>query len=359
MVYIASIGKGIPPYEMTQNDVKAIVQEVFKDNRALSKLMPIFDHAQINTRQFAVEKDWYLRRQGFEGKNRLYLKNAVSLSLQAIDKCLEATGDMIDYADIDAIVYVSSSGIATPSLDAYIMNERDFKEDTIRMPLWGLGCAGGAIGLSRASDWLKANPQSTAIVVCCELCSTTFQHDDQSVSNIVGTALFGDGASCALLIGENSPFKDLLPDNLLSIKGSSSMLMKNSLDIMGWNVKDSGFDVIFSKDIPKLVPSIWKGHLVKFLQMNKLELEDLSTIIAHPGGRKVLEAMKESLDVKRPMLSHSYEVLRNHGNMSSCTVIYVLDNWMQSGIHTEGRRAVLSSLGPGFSSEMMLMEGSS
>ena len=226
----------------------------------------------------------------------------------------------------------------------------------MRMPLWGLGCAGGAIGLSRAYDWLKAHPTSTAIVVCCELCSATFQHDDHSMSNIVGTALFGDGASCALLIGEKSPYKKALSDTLLSIKASSSVLLKNSLDIMGWEVNDTGFEVIFSKEIPKLVPKIWKSHLVNFLHANQLELTDLSSIIAHPGGRKVLEAMTASLQLNASMLSHSYDVLREHGNMSSCTVIYVLEKWMQTQTNTKEDTAVLSALGPGFSSEMLLVE---
>src|SRR5699024_10087982 len=154
---------------------------------------------------------------------------------------------------IDMIVFVSSTGIVTPSLDAYILNNRSFREDVIRMPLWGLGCAGGAIGLSRAFEWIKLHTNKVALIVCCELCSLTFQKKEISTSNIVGTAIFGDGVGATLLISSESIYKYRLQKNKLKIKNTSSYTKKDSTSVMGWDLTNNGLEVIFSKRIPKLI----------------------------------------------------------------------------------------------------------
>ncbi|MBO1004618.1 type III polyketide synthase [Pseudogracilibacillus auburnensis] len=359
MVFVGSVGLGIPEHHVTQEEVKKLVQHIFLSNRKLRKLLPVFDNAKVASRQLVVDKSWFKKEHTFAEANQLYFSSAKQLSLQAIDSCLksELLTDPIPYDAIDMIVFVSSTGITTPSLDAYLLNERPFREDIVRMPLWGLGCAGGAIGLSRAFEWIRLHPEKVALVVCCELCSLTFQKNDFSTSNLVGTAIFGDGAGATILIGERSPFKEQLTKKL-RIKNTHSFTKKNSTTVMGWDVTANGLEVIFSKRIPKLVESIWKDHVLNFLKKEQMDVHHLSAIIAHPGGRKVLEEMERTLRIQQNLLHHSYTVLKNHGNMSSATVLYVLKKWFQNKRDEdfEKKLGILCALGPGFSSELLLLE---
>lgn len=360
MVYIGSVGLGIPPHHLTQEETKQLIKDIFLKEQ-VNKLLPVFDNAKIKERQFVVDIDWIKQDYSFKETNERYVTYAKELALQAIDSCLNSNELLIapiPYDAIDMIVFVSSTGIVTPSLDAHLFNERSFREDVVRMPLWGLGCAGGAMGLSRAYEWIQLHPDKTAIVICAELCSLTFQKEDHSTRNIVGTALFGDGVAASLLIGSESRYLEYLPVNKLQIKGTSSFTKKNTTDVMGWNVTNSGFEVIFSKRIPRLVKSLWKEHVSEFLQKNNRTVEDLSAIIAHPGGRKVLEEMESAFSIDRKLLNYSYNILENHGNMSSATVLYVLNKWLKDSIDKTflKKEGILSALGPGFSSELLLME---
>lgn len=359
MANISSVGVGIPSYEIKQEEVKDLVRNLFPySKRKMDRLIPVFDNANIQKRQLVVEKDWFLEEHPFEEKNNLYMKYAEEQSLKAIDHCLDNDNHLessIPYKAIDLLVYVSSTGIATPSLDVQIINKRPFREDIARMPLWGLGCAGGAIGLSRVYDWISANPTKTALLVCCELCSLTFQKEDVKKSNLIGTALFGDGAAALLVMGEDSSHLSKSKGTQPKIKQVHSYTKKNSMDVMGWKVSNTGLEVIFSKSIPSLVNSMWKKHVQEFLNYHGLTEPDIHSFIAHPGGKKVLEAMKEALNTSVNKLSHSYEVLKNHGNMSSVTILYVLNEWMKDSIPDQSY-SILSALGPGFSSELLLLE---
>lgn len=358
MTYICSVGQGIPEHVVSQEQVKTLIQDIFPfTERKISKLLPIFDNAQIKKRQLVVGEEWFKEDHTFEEKNEKYQTYALKYSLEAIDDCLlnEELMQAIPYKAIDMIAFVSSTGMATPSLDAYILNERPFREDVVRMPLWGLGCGGGASGIGRAAEWLKAHPEKSALVICCELCSLTFQKDDLKMSNVVGTALFGDGVAAVLLLGEKSPYMTYRKRVVPKVTHMSSYTKKGSLDIMGWDITNRGFEVIFSKNIPKLVHSIWKDHLYTFLKEANVQQSDIHSLIAHPGGRKVLEAMRQTLHISKEKLVHSYDVLANHGNMSSATVLYVLKEWLNERVQRK-EKSILSSLGPGFSSELLLLE---
>lgn len=358
MVRIASVGIGQPTYEMTQEEVCTIVENIFTTERkTLQKIRSIFHNANIDRRQFVVKKDWFLHDHSFRKKNERYKNEALHYSLRAIDDCLQNDTFLdgnVPYEEIDLLVFVSNTGIVTPSLDAYIISERPFSEHIQRMPLWGLGCAGGAIGLSRATDWLRSHPTKTALVICCELCSLTFQRHDKSLKNIVSTALFGDGVAATLLVGNRSSYVKNIKTKTATIRSSSSYTRKNSTHIMGWDISENGFDVIFSKRIPMLVRTIWKKHLDYFINEQQLSLDTISTVLAHPGGRKVLEEMVRHLRGDATILHYSYDVLKRHGNMSSATIMYVLRKWLPHV--TENERAILCALGPGFSSEVMLLE---
>lgn len=358
MVFVASVGRGVPKHHMSQEEVKNFITSLFPHNRKLTKLLPVFDNAMVERRQFVKDISWYKGNHDFQTTNDTYISEAKQLMLEAIDQCLALDQQTpFPVEAIDAIIFVSSSGIATPSLDAHIMNERDFREDVVRMPLWGLGCAGGASGLARGYEWLKCYPTKSVLVICCELCSLTFQKQDQSMSNLVGTAIFGDGAAATLLVGEESPYQNLVKQKI-QIKKTSSFTKKNSLRIMGWNVTNTGFEVIFSKKIPSLVLNLWKNHVQTFLREENLRVQDIADIIAHPGGRKVLESIEEAIHIEGKKLQVSYNVLQQHGNMSSATVLYVLKKWMkmENKPLNENKQAILCALGPGFSSELLLLE---
>ncbi|MFS0672632.1 type III polyketide synthase [Ornithinibacillus sp. 179-J 7C1 HS] len=358
MTIICSVGRAIPKYEITQNRIKDIVQTIFDfSDREKNRLLPVFDNAAINARQFVVEEDWFLQEHSFEERNRLYHKFAIEYSVVAMDECLKNTNLFHDitYEDIDLLAFVSSTGVSTPSVDTYLMNRRPFRSNVERMPLWGLGCAGGAIGLSRVHNWLKANPTKTALLVNCELCSLTFQRTDNKKSNLIGTALFGDGISSVLLIGEKSPFRKSLAKPSPHIKTYSSYTKKNSTDVMGWKVINTGFEVIFSKSIPALVNTLWKDHMGEMLQNFSVNIGDITSVIAHPGGKKVMEAMMDALHISEEQLKYTLQILKDHGNMSSTTVLYVLQKWLSEDIQI-GNKGVLTALGPGFSSEILLLE---
>lgn len=362
MVYISSVGLGIPKVTLNQADAKLLVEDIFhKEKQKVKKLLPIFDNANIKTRQLATKIEWYKQPQNLKERNNVYIDEAISLSLKAIDECLQhhVLNKGVPYEAIDLIVFVSSTGMATPSIDSYLINERPFKESIVRMPLWGLGCGGGAMGISRAIEWLQQDPTKTAIVVCAELCSLTFQQEDFSTSNIVGTALFGDGVAATLLVGEQSPYKNNLREMKLKAEAVSSFIKKGTVDIMGWHVMNTGFEVIFSKKIPRLVKSIWKQHFEQFLQQLNISVNDLHSLVAHPGGRKVLEEMEKVVKSKVSLLQNSYDVLQHHGNMSSATVMYVLKKYIETSVENIANEskswAILSALGPGFCSELLAL----
>ncbi|GIO28415.1 type III polyketide synthase [Ornithinibacillus bavariensis] len=354
MAIIRSVGTGIPKYEISQTRVKDLVQHIFSySERVIERLLPVFDNAAIKHRQLVVPEEWFLSEHSFEERNRLYHQLAIQYSLEAMDHCLEQT--TINYDEIDMLVFVSSTGVSTPSIDTFLMNKRPFRRNVERMPLWGLGCAGGAIGLSRVHNWLKANPEKTALLVNCEICSLTFQRGDHKKSNIIGTALFGDGISAVLLIGEKSKYREEQNKLLPMIKSYSSYTKKDSTDVMGWGVVNSGFEVVFSKSIPALVETIWKDHMLSFMEVEQVEIEDIKGFIAHPGGKKVLDAMKQSLHIHPEKLKYSEKVLNDHGNMSSATVQYVLQRWLKEDMKS-GDKGIVCALGPGFSSEIILVE---
>lgn len=352
----------MPNVTLHQADAKQLVEEIFHTKKQkVKRLLPIFDNANIETRQLATNIEWYKQPQNLEARNKVYVEQTINLSLKAIDECVhhQVLEKNIPYEAIDLIVFVSSTGMSTPSIDAYLINERPFKESIIRMPLWGLGCGGGAMGISRAVEWLQQHPTKTAVVVCAELCSLTFQQHDFRTSNIVGTALFGDGVAATLLVGDDSPYKNNLPEVKLKAESVSSFIKKGTANIMGWHVTSTGFEVIFSKKIPRLVKSIWQQHFTQFLQGLHISIDELHSLVAHPGGRKVLEEMEKVVEGKASLLQNSYDVLKHHGNMSSATVMYVLKKYIESSfknIDNESKRwAILSALGPGFCSELIAM----
>lgn len=361
MPKVLSIGKFNPPNEITQEATIEFAKELFHDSFSdIDRLLKVFNNGLIEKRNFSSSIDWYKRNHTFEEKNNIYIEHAINYGVEAIKHCLSEPTFLknpIEVKEIDAIYFISSTGISTPSIEARIMNELPFSPHTKRIPIWGLGCAGGAAGLSRAYEYCKAFPQSKVLVLAVELCSLTFQKNDHSKSNLIGTSLFADGVACACVVGdevETSLYSRLkwLPD----IVGTLSTLMSESEDVMGWDVKNEGLHVIFSKDIPTIIRSWLKENVLYFLGCHDLTLEDIKHFIAHPGGKKVLEAYEQSLGFSKDKTQISLDVLRNHGNMSSVTVLYVLNEYMKLSDLNKGEYGLAAALGPGFSSELLLLQ---
>ncbi len=352
MSKVISVGTADAAYKFPQNEVKDFVHQLFTNAREdIERMINVFDNSQIETRHFAQPKEWAGRTHGFRERNELYVKNACALSSEATRNCIKKIS--ADLPDFDHIIFVSSTGISTPSIDAFLINELKLGSHIKRTPIWGLGCVGGAVGLSRAFEYARAFPKSAALLIAVEICSLAFQRDDFSKSNIIATSLFSDGAAAALVVGPEHRLFDCRGVNLID---SLSTTFYNSLDVMGWEVVDTGLKVIFSKDIPTIARKYVKPNIMELLYKHNLTLGDIKHFITHPGGPKVISAYEESLGLPTGSLELSRKILREHGNMSSPTVLYVLNEFLQNRKYSSGDYGLISALGPGFSSEIILFQ---
>ncbi|KOP83171.1 type III polyketide synthase [Cytobacillus solani] len=359
MPSIVSVGEAIPKHILKQDEVMIFAKELFSESfRDIGRLLNVFHNGQIEKRHFVKGMDWFREDRSFKERNDAYIDGAVELGIEAIENCLKSNRFLkkeISTNDIDAIFCISSSGLATPSIEARIMNKLPFAPHTKRIPIWGLGCAGGASGLSRAYEYCLAFPDAKVLVLTIELCSLTFQRNDRSKSNLIGTSLFADGVACTLVTGDHTDkasFQRLECSPL--IIATQSTLLPDSLGIMGWEVKNEGLYVVFSKDIPSIVEGWLKPNVTSFLSEQQMGIKEIQHFIAHPGGKKVLDAYVQSLGIDPSMTNKSLEVLKSYGNMSSSTILYVLKRFMEEG--RAGDYGLATALGPGFSSELLLLK---
>lgn len=357
MPKIASISTYNPPYTLHQSNIEQLTKELFQNKiTQLDRLLKVFDNGDIETRNFCVPLEWHQQVHSFEERNNLYIELATKYSIEMIQACIQNNtflSNPIALEEIDAIIFISSTGISTPSIDARIMNHLPFSDRTKRLPIWGLGCSGGVAGVSRAFDYCKAHPTAKVLVVALELCSLTFQPNDYCKSNLIGASLFADGAACVLVCGDEADIQTTR--TVPSIINTASKWMPNSENIMGWDVKDSGLHVVFSKSIPSVITK-WLGPFIHaFLGEHQLSTNDITHFIAHPGGKKVLKAYEETLQLTEQHTAISRKVLKYHGNMSSPTVLYVLEQFMLQN-YACSDYGLLVAVGPGFSGEAVLLQ---
>jgi Predicted naringenin-chalcone synthase len=356
MAKVVSVGIADVSYKASQSEAKDFIYQMFSRRREdMERMITVFDNSMIESRHFIQPKEWFSRPHGFVERNELYVKNALALALGATRRCLE--GANAGPSDFDHIIFVSSTGIATPTIDALLINELKLDPHLKRTPLWGLGCVGGAVGLSRALEYTRAFPGSAVLLIALEICSLAFLRDDYSKSNIIATALFSDGAAAVLVAGKEH--KGLWVESRESAAGvnlidSYSTTYYDSLDVMGWEIVDTGFKAIFSKDIPTIVRKYVRANIEELLEKHNLRLSDIKHFVVHPGGQKVINAYEESLGLSNGAFGYSRKVLREHGNMSSPTVLYVLKEFLDDGKFSRGDYGLISALGPGFSSELIL-----
>ncbi len=345
---------------MRQEETVAFARDLFGKSFAdIERLLGMFDNSLIEQRHFSMPKEWYSQPHALEERNDLYIKLATEFGIAAISDCLsseEFLDGNVATEEIDAIFFISTTGMATPSIEARIMNRMSFSPHTRRIPIWGLGCAGGAAGIALAGEYCRANPRAKVIVLALELCSLTFQLSDLSKSNLVGTSLFADGVACLLVAGDEAKISVPADHSCRPfIRSSRTTLKPNSERIMGWDVRNEGLYVVFSRDIPAVIRSWLKDNIVEFLASENLSMSDIRHLIAHPGGRKILEAYQDSLNIPEEMTQIPRAVLRDHGNMSSPSIVYVLKEFMSKQLG-RGEIGLMTALGPGFSSELLLLE---
>ena len=340
---IISVATAVPKYKINQSDVEKLAARVFDTSMdEFSRLAPVYGNAAIQTRYSCVPLEWYEQPCPFSERNKLYQENAVELLAEAGQKALEKAH--LTFDDIDGLVVVSSSGIATPSLDALLMEKLHLKRNMERLPIFGLGCVGGVLGLARTAQLARGTPDKRYLYMVVELCGLDFIHSDCTKSNVIATALFADGASAAVISCKGDG---------AAIIGWGEHTWPDSLDIMGWDVSEEGLRVIFSKDIPTIVRRDMRQVVDKFLASQKLEIKDIVEFLCHPGGAKVLDAIEVALDIPSGNLQHSREVLRDYGNMSAATVMFVLEAGLRS---PRTGYTLLSSFGPGFTAGFVLLQ---
>lgn len=348
MPYIASAAKINFKHKADQLQVKERVREMFAPTfPQIERLIAAFDNTEIITRNFCQPLSWYSEPNSFEQRNSTYIEISLENSIIALEQACQRAGVTPD--ELTDIYFVSTTGLATPSIDARIINKMGLNPNINRTPIWGLGCAGGVSGLAKAATAAQANPNAIIAFIAIELCSLTLIRTDFSKSNFIGSSLFSDGVCACIIKGDQHA-----ADQPLQYIAAGSKLYPDSLDVMGWDFNDEGFKVLFSKDIPAIIHQYVKDDIETFLAKNGLGLSDIKSFIFHPGGKKVLDAYNDALQIDGDFLKHTREVMSDYGNMSSATVLYVLERFMQQGM--ESGYALMLAMGPGFSSEMVLLK---
>ena len=349
VVEVASVATALPRHALSQETMLARVRDIFPH---LSHLEPVFANTGIEQRHMCMPLDWYIADHGWPIRAEVYAREATALIEQAAKEALASAG--LEAGDIDAIVTASTTGLCVPSLDARLMNRMGFRADTQRLPLFGLGCAAGVSGLARCCQIAHSLGQCNVLLLAVELCSLNFRLSDPSKAMFISSALFGDGAAALVLRGREpealSHQKTAAPPRIIA---TGEHLWTKSEDLMGWSVEDDGFGVVISTRIPSFARSELAEAASAFLAKHELELRDLDGFILHPGGRKVLEAMSSVFGIEGDELRHSWDVLRDCGNMSSPTVLFVLQRAIQSG--AKGLH-LMAALGPGFTIAFALVE---
>ncbi len=351
MPFIAATSKIDLPFKIEQQEAKKHALEMFSTNfPEANRLIFAFDNTEIKYRNISKPLTYYTTPNTFEERNEEYINSTLEYSVQAIEDCVVKAG--IAKEAITDIIFVSTTGLATPSMDALIINKLRLNPHINRTPIFGLGCGGGVSGMAKANTVAKANPDAVVLLVAVELCSLTLIKSDYSKSNFIGSSLFSDGVAASIVKGDNHN-----NNTGVNYVASSSKLYYDSLEVMGWEFQDTGFKVLFSKDIPTFINEHIKEDIDQFLAQQQLKLSDIKNFVFHPGGKKVLDAYADALGVEGDFMKKTREVMHDYGNMSSATVLYVLEKFMREGF--EDGYGLMLSMGPGFSSEMVLLKSES
>jgi alkylresorcinol/alkylpyrone synthase len=304
---------------------------------------------QVGGRYLALPLDEYLPLERFADRNEAFNRVSLEVGELAVRRALDAA--RLEPRDVDHLFFVTVTGIATPSLDARLMNRLGLRPDVKRTPIFGLGCVAGAAGTARASDVLRTFPDQVAVLVSVELCSLTLQREDVSIANVIASGLFGDGAAAMVLSGADRPPAGAAP----RVLATRSVFYPDTERIMGWDVVEGGFKVVLSAKVPSLVTEHVRADVDAFLESQGLRRADIRHWIAHTGGPKVLQAFESALQLPPEALRRSWDSLRRTGNLSSASVLFVLSELLAANEARPGDLGMLMAMGPGFCAELVLL----
>ncbi|MFD8425017.1 type III polyketide synthase [Streptomyces sp. NPDC059466] len=350
MTRIAAVHGALAPHRRTQSEITDMVARVClpagTDRRVLDRL---HRSAKVRSRHMTLPLERYGDLDGFGAANDVFIAAATDLGTKTVRDALHTAG--LSAADVDLLLFTSVTGIAAPSIDARLAGRLGLRPDVKRLPLFGLGCAGGAAGLARMHDHLLGRPDDVAVLLSVELCSLTFQRDDASMANLVATGLFGDGAAAVVAHGANHPARTAGP----TIVDTRSHLYPDTGRVMGWDIRDSGFRVVLDPRIPDVVRRYLADDVEGFLGDHGLKQKDVTAWVCHPGGPKVLEAVTETLGLPDDALDVTWRHLADVGNLSSSSVLHVLRDTLAERRPPPGTAGVLLAMGPGFACELVLL----
>jgi alkylresorcinol/alkylpyrone synthase len=346
---IAGVGAAFPEHFYPQSVLSEALKKHWAERHYnLDRLDQLHRNVMVDGRYLAIPLEQYETLDSFTAANDAFIRVAIDVGARAVENALERSS--LGVGDVRHFFYVSTTGIATPSIDARIVNRLGLPRDVKRTPIFGLGCAGGAVGITRAADYVRAFPDEVALLLSVELCSLTLQRRDLSIPNIIATGLFGDAAAAVVLAGANRPGPGP------RVVKTRSVFYPDTERVMGWDIAKEGFSVVLSSEIPDLVKREVRRDVDCFLASAGLTLRDIETYVCHPGGPRVLEAFKIALEIPDEALALTWASLARAGNLSSASVLMVLGDTLATKSPSAGSYGLLMAMGPGFCSELVLLQ---
>lgn len=347
-VKIKTVTKQLPKYSRNTDEIIPFLDAWLEgqDERFIRKVKKIFEGAAVDKRYSIMDPIEVFTKTSFEERNDIYVREVIDLGEKVLVKALAKAKWMPE--DLDYIITVSCTGIMIPSLDAYLINKLKLRQDIVRLPVTEMGCAAGVSGIIYAKNFLKANPGKRAAVIAVESPTATFQLDDYSMANIVSAAIFGDGAACVLL----SSHED---DEGPEIVAEEMYHFYDNIDMMGFKLTNSGLQMVLDIEVPETISSHFPAIINPFLEKNQLDISQIDHLIFHPGGKKIVQTVEALFSDMGKNINDTKEVLRLYGNMSSATVLYVLERIMDDKPE-KGTRGLMLSFGPGFSAQRVLLQ---
>jgi alkylresorcinol/alkylpyrone synthase len=359
-VRIASVASAVPEHRFPQSAITSAFKSYWSDKLPEpEKLDWLHSRVGVDFRHLAFPLERYPQFSTWGETNSAWLEAAEALGARAIDTALDRAG--LSRQDLNALFVVSITGISSPSLDARLINRMGLRTDIKRTPIFGVGCAGGAIGITRASDYALAYPEHTAAILCVEICSLTMQSDDFSTANLIASGLFGDGAASVIVTGSRTSHRNPKGSAQSSregpqILGTGSVFYPDTEEIMGWDISEAGFKIVLSPHLPDLIKGNLAGDVDTFLGKYQLRRADIGNWVIHTGGPKVLDSIQNTLGLPDSELERSWDCLRQFGNLSSASVLLVLEEVLMNDTPAPGTYGVLMAMGPGFCLEMILLK---
>ena len=347
-VKIKTVAKQLPKYSRTTEEILPFLDVWLfgQEDRFIRKVKKIFEGAAVDKRYSMMDPIEVFTKTSFEERNEIFVREVIDLGEKVLIKALHKANWLP--TDLDYIITVSCTGIMIPSLDAYLINQLQLRQDIVRLPVTEMGCAAGISGIIYAENFLKANPGKRAAVIAVESPTATFQLDDFSMANIVSAAIFGDGAACALL----SSHED---DDGPEIIAQEMYHFYNNIHMMGFKLTNSGLQMVLDVEVPETIASHFPDIIHPFLAKNNLTIDAMDHLIFHPGGKKIVQTVEDLFSHLGKNIDDTKEVLRLYGNMSSATVLYVLERIMDAKTK-KGEKGLMLSFGPGFTAQRVLLE---